>query len=258
MTDKDITICGHGSGHPSLKNLNEYSTYRYNQIAPNGKHKGIVAVRRLKKLTDEKRPDFVNTYDIILGRNIYSQDLREFVYKKYKDGKNYSDCSSSGMATFEKIDVWRGSWYLNTAGIYESKDFKNVSVKIKNGHITNPEVLKVGDCILFAGSDPSRPLQIGHVEYVYKIKSDNDNKPKLDIAEPTLRKGDRGEEVALLQKNLNLAKCRDNAGNKLDKDGIFGQLTDQALRNFQREYGLVVDGIYGKKSAEKMNIVLNG
>ena len=40
---------------------------------------------------------------------------------------------------------------------------------IVKGHITNPEILKVGDCLLFVGSDPSRPLQIGHVEYVYEI-----------------------------------------------------------------------------------------
>lgn len=42
---------------------------------------------------------------------------------------------------------------------------------IENGHITNPEILKVGDAILFVGNDPDRPRQIGHVEYVYEIKA---------------------------------------------------------------------------------------
>lgn len=50
--------------------------------------------------------------------------------------------------------------------------FETVPVKIKNGHITNPEILKVGDAILFVGSDPSRPKQIGHVEYIYSINKE--------------------------------------------------------------------------------------
>lgn len=76
ITESDVTICGHGSGVPSLKSLKDYSTQRYNSIAPNGKHKGIVAVKRLKALTDKGRNDFHDTYKTILGRNIYSQSLR--------------------------------------------------------------------------------------------------------------------------------------------------------------------------------------
>ena len=168
ITEKDITLCGHGSGTPSTKNMYTYLESRYKSIAPNGKHKGVVAVRRLKELTDAGRKKFHDTYKTILGRNVYSQSLRSYVYSKYK-GKYYSDCSSSGCGTFKKIG-YKVS-LLNTAGIYKSSLFETVPVKIKNGHITNPEVLKVGDAILFVGSDPSRPLQIGHVEYVYEIKT---------------------------------------------------------------------------------------
>lgn len=73
------------------------------------------------------------------------------------------------MATFKKIGY--NVSLLNTAGIYNSNLFETVPVTIKNGHILNPEILKVGDCILFIGNDPSRPLQIGHVEYVYEISN---------------------------------------------------------------------------------------
>ena len=34
-------------------------------------------------------------YREILGRNHYSQARRNYCYKKYSDGKYYSDCSSS-------------------------------------------------------------------------------------------------------------------------------------------------------------------
>lgn len=35
-------------------------------------------------------------------------------------------------------------------------------------------------------------------------------------------------------------------------DGIVGTLTKQAYRNFQKEYGLVIDGIYGVKTNAKL------
>ena len=168
LTDNQITICGHGSGNPSTKNLDTYSDYRYAQKARNGVHKGIVEVRRHVLITDEKRKKFVETYKTILGRNIYDQNRRQYVYTKCGDGKYYSDCSSSGMATYQKIGLDTGG-LLNTAGIHSSGKFITVDVTIKNGHITDPWKLEIGDCILFAGSDPSRPKQIGHVEYVYSI-----------------------------------------------------------------------------------------
>lgn len=169
VTEKDIALCGHGSGTPSTKNMYTYLESRYKSIAPNGKHKGAIAVRRLKKITDSGRKKFHDTYKTILGRNSYNQSLRSYVYTPYK-GKYYSDCSSSGCATFKKIGY--NVPLLNTAGIYTSSLFETVPVKIKNGHITNPEILKVGDAILFVGSDPSRPKQIGHVEYIYSINKE--------------------------------------------------------------------------------------
>ena len=263
MTDSDITICGHGSGNPSLKNLNTYSTQRYNSIASNGKHKGIVAVRRLKKLTAKKRKKFVKTYKTILGRNIYSNDLRQYVYVKYKNGKYYSDCSSSGMATMEQIKAWSGSWYLNTAAIYTSSDFETVPVVIKNGHIMNPEILQLGDAILFAGNDPARPLQIGHVEWVYEIPATD----KLRAAKPTLRKGMATNEVLILQKDLNKLGIKDDEGRKLTEDSEFGPRTYQAVCAFQRTHEYVYtlskkrepleeDGIYGKKTYSAMKNAL--
>ena len=168
MKDSEIVICGHGSGTPSLKNLNAYSESRYNQKASNGKRKGIACVKRLKTLTDAERSAFQTYYKSILGRNIYNQNLRSYVYTPYKDGKYYSDCSSSGCATYRKTGHTEVS-LLNTAGIYNSSLFETVNVKLSNGHITNPEILKIGDAILFVGNDPDRPLQIGHVEFVYQI-----------------------------------------------------------------------------------------
>ncbi len=165
MTENDILICGHGSGRPSFKKLGDYNRMRYSKKAKNGKRTCLISVKRLKALTDEERPKFSESYKTIIGRNLYNQNLRNFVYSPYRDGKYYSDCSSSGCATFARLG-YKVSM-LNTAGIYNSSLFETVNVIIKDGHIENPEVLKVGDCLLYVGNDPSRPLQIGHVEYVY-------------------------------------------------------------------------------------------
>lgn len=177
IKENQITICGHGSDRPSLKNMTTYLTSRYNTFMSNGKRKGVLCVRRLKAMTDAKRQEFHDTYKTILGRNYYNQNLRDYVYKKYY-GKYYSDCSSSGMATMNKIGL-STSGLLNTVGIKNSPLFENVPVTIVRGHITNPEILKVGDCILFAGN-ATRPSEnyCGHVEYVYEI--DGQVIPKKD------------------------------------------------------------------------------
>ena len=59
----------------------------------------------------------------------------------------------------------------------------------------------------------------------------------------TLRRGDRGEDVKVLQRALKRAGF--DAGTI---DGIFGSRTEAAVRAFQRANGLQVDGIVGPKT----------
>lgn len=235
MIEKDITICGHGSGHPSTKNLEAYNSSRYKQKAPNGVRKGLVEVRRPIGMTDDMRTAYRKNYAKILDRNIYSNKLRQYVYKAYTDGKYYSDCSSSQCATLQRVGIDVG--LLNTAGMHNSQKFQNVPVVIENGHIRNPEILRVGDQLLYAGNDPARPLQIGHVEGVYSIKEDPAPDPK-DIIK-------RGQKDSITF-----------VGTKITVDGIRGpQTRKQAVRCIQKALnndfraGLVVDGILGPKTA---------
>lgn len=65
--------------------------------------------------------------------------------------------------------------------------------------------------------------------------------------------GSTGPNVELLQYALN--KANFNVG-KID--GIFGQQTDNALRNFQRAYGLTVDGVAGPRTWEALFPFING
>ena len=167
MTERDITICGHGSGFPTIKNMADYLSARYAQKMSNGIRKGLIAVRRIKGMTDEQRKIFADSYMMILGRNFYSQALREYVFKQYQ-GSYYSDCSSSGDACWARAGHNVG--WLNTVGQLHSELLEDVPVVIKDGHIQNPEILAVGDALLFAGNE-SRPDEryCGHVEYIYRI-----------------------------------------------------------------------------------------
>jgi len=168
MNEKDITICGHGSGTPSTKNLEWYLSYRYSRKMENGVRKKLIAVRRLKALdSDYKRQQFHDLYSTILGRNSYNQSLRQFVYTP-KNGRYYSDCSSSGCATYQRCGAQIG--LLNTAGMLGSDLFQDVDCGIERGHILHPERLQVGDALLFAGNlDREEQSYVGHVEYIYEI-----------------------------------------------------------------------------------------
>ena len=265
ITEKDITICGHGSNRPSVKNMYTYGASRYSQKASNGVHKGVVAVRRFKALTPALRKKAHDTYKTIIGRNYYSQSLRGYVYNAYSNGKYYSDCSSSGMATLKKIGLYVGSYLLNTAGIYTNDDlFEDVPVKIKDGHITNPEVLEVFDAILYIGNDPKRPKQIGHVEWVYTMPSKEEAaKPKKESAKkkysgtfPNLPKrgyfyyGDGFKRAETLKDDIKLMQKLVNwiTGDKIAVDGEFGRVTEASVKRAQSYLGVKADGKFGAKT----------
>ena len=84
----------------------------------------------------------------------------------------------------------------------------------------------------YAGGDPSTPLRSAQDDI-----GGNDK--------PMLRKGSKGTAVKELQEILlglgyDLGPC--------GADGIFGRCTDAAVRKFQRDRGLAVDGIAGPKT----------
>lgn len=62
----------------------------------------------------------------------------------------------------------------------------------------------------------------------------------------TLKKGSRGEEVKTLQRKLNLYP-----------DGIFGKLTEEAVKEFQKAHKLTADGIVGAKTWAALGVVSN-
>lgn len=69
-----------------------------------------------------------------------------------------------------------------------------------------------------------------------------------------LSKGDKGNDVKTMQTML--IACGYSCGS-YGADGDFGSDSDKALRKFQGDYGLTVDGKYGSKSKAKLESVYN-
>jgi hypothetical protein len=70
----------------------------------------------------------------------------------------------------------------------------------------------------------------------------------IETETPTLRRGDRSDAVARLQRALN-----NQIGSDLAEDGIFGMGTEAAVRNFQQAKGLTVDGVVGPRTWGALN-----
>lgn len=73
-------------------------------------------------------------------------------------------------------------------------------------------------------------------------RAEGDNGP---VADRLLRDGSRGEDVRRLQESLHELGYTGRNGEPLGRDGIFGPNTLHAVRTYQREQGLDVDGIAG-------------
>ena len=74
------------------------------------------------------------------------------------------------------------------------------------------------------------------------VKPPEEKTEPVVVTYPTIKKGSRGELVVQLQ--LLLAR----AGWNLKVDGIFGVKTKAAVKEFQEQHNLVVDGIVGPKT----------
>ena len=86
--------------------------------------------------------------------------------------------------------------------------------------------------------------------------------PKADYRESypgtALRQGSRGRSVAQLQTALNRISQSFPAIPKLSVDGIYGAVTEAAVRVFQRVFGLAEDGIVGRNTWYAVERVFTG
>ena len=141
-----------------------------------------------------------------------------------------------------KNEVFYGSSVAKT-GVKKSGTFYVWSNEVVNGRVrmTNSKT-RVGVKGQITGWVEEKEL------LDYKIDTSTTSST---IAQPTLKKGMKNDQIKVLQQNLNKVI---NAG--LTVDGSFGAKTEDALKKFQKANGLVADGVYGTNSYNKMKAVL--
>lgn len=160
------------------------------------------------------------------------------------------------------------------------KEYCKKQGKLMNGKRADGYILRPGSCVFLCDKTGNRhhvgmyrgdgicveakgtrygvvESPITHWDEWGELKSiDYSEYPETKVSDPmnpTLRKGDRGEDVKRMQTLLN------QFGYKLKVDGNFGSGTDKAVREFQKASSLKVDGVCGPKTwaalgANNMNI----
>lgn len=83
-------------------------------------------------------------------------------------------------------------------------------------------------------------------QYVLRYGGGATTAPTSTASRKTVRYGSKGSDVLLLQQILNKKSYRGYNGKPLEEDGEFGTNTLTAVRAFQRDNNLEVDGIVGK------------
>lgn len=124
---------------------------------------------------------------------------------------------SNGMTTRTMVDK------LVATGDYEKLT--------ESKYLTTDVNLKRGDIL----------VKSGHTVMVLE-----DGTKTVAIVLPELKKGSEGEAVEALQRILSTYGY--GLGSKNPFDGSFGSKTDAAVREFQADHGLTVDGIVGAKT----------
>ena len=88
---------------------------------------------------------------------------------------------------------------------------------------------------MFATKLANKLFDKGHTEFDIEFGLTED-----ETIARTLRSGMRGEDVRRIQREIGMPAA--------DQDGIFGPKTERAIRNFQQNAGIQVDGIVGQQT----------
>lgn len=240
----------------------------------------------------EKRAKAVQLMKSRLKKNTYTNGGdRQYFFGKPDNTpgnttqKGYSDCSS---AVSKAIQAAAGISIGSNTDAQVRGRAKGIVVEQTSGNYPDESKLLPGDCLYFKGNT-SHTMDVGHVEMytgknectghgsgtgpnVHNLKDYCKSRATASkryfmairwitddgsdtATRRTLRKGDTGSDVALLQGNL-IALGYDVG--KWGADGDFGSGTESAVKAYQTAKGLTVDGIVGEKTWAALDADMNG
>ena len=139
------------------------------------------------------------------------------IYKENADSHGIAECVASGsnILTESSIDFYTGE--LDTSE-------KIITMAL-------PEAIK--DIDSAAQDIAMRLFEFGLKDFDIEITED-------ETIARTLRRGMRGEDVKRIQREIGMPAA--------DQDGIFGPKTERAVRAFQQNAGIQVDGVVGRQT----------
>lgn len=194
----------------------------------------------------------------------------ELIFGNYEEAKEmWTDLAnalwevfaSGGEARNEMLQAWHdaGGRADLLQGIYDSLEaLWGIVLAVKDAFadifppVTVDTLLKMSTAVKEFGANLKETLnyfEIGTTTYDWVDKP----KEQLEELEKALKKGAKGDDVKKLQERLTeLGYDVGPAGT----DGIFGPKTQEALKKFQEEYGLTVDGIYNADVHKKLGEAL--
>jgi peptidoglycan hydrolase-like protein with peptidoglycan-binding domain len=174
---------------------------------------------------------YIGNGEVIEARGVdYGVVKTKLADRKWTD---WSECPYIDYIAKEDADsyvVKAGDSLWAIAEKYLGDGSKYKELAELNG-IENPEEINVGQVIKFktASGTVSEPVVPVTPE------------PSTTPVEPTraIRRGDNGNDVRWVQQRLS------KLGYALVDDGSYGPATESAVKSFQNDYNLVIDGIFG-------------
>lgn len=167
-----------------------------------------------------------------------------------------TDCTASTVAIVKAVghrldikpleDIPLDTYSGNMRGRFARAGFDVLDAK---KYLTSPDYLLPGDILLYVGHHAA--INVTKGKY-----SQSNSKPSTGASGAStrvLKNGMTGEDVRALQQKLIRAGM--NLG-KWGADGDFGDCTEMAVRRFQTQQGLAVDGQAGPKTMAALDAVL--
>ncbi|MFT9495281.1 peptidoglycan-binding domain-containing protein [Anaerosolibacter sp.] len=166
---------------------------------------------------------------LIPGASFAGSDY-QFAYKSYEEGMEHKDVKVIQQA-------------LKEDGTYSHSQFTTYF-----GSITEESVKKFQKKHNLTADGVAGNKTLEKMESLGLIKTTLENGSVPGVSLSVYKKGMKHEDIKIIQKALKKVGTYNND----EFTTYFGQVTEEAVKAFQKKYGLTVDGVIGKGSIDKM------
>lgn len=143
---------------------------------------------------------------------------------------------------------------VNPETIHSEWTFKNKKVDLIRILQDSIRKGKIADAIETVQPQSQDYRRLKKALIAYKKIAENGRWPRTPKG-PIMKKGDRGDRIAILQSRLVISG--DLKPTKRDNSDVFGETLKKAVLKFQKRHGLAEDGIVGRATLSALNVSVN-